>query len=321
MKYDIYFHNDFDGAASAAVLLNFLRSRGDDFSGYKTVNFPAPLNWADSKFRNPTIIVDFLYHPKANFWFDHHSTAFLKSDWKKNFRQTKFRHWDPSYKSCCHLVLDRLIKDFDFKPPKYFQELANWLDKIDGAVYSSVEEAMGIKLPAIQIGLSFEKRYQKEKNINYFKEVIEALSRQSFKEVAKLPSVQVRFKEYEKSFQSSLDFFKKNLILYQETAFIDESVQDVLRLRYAAYHFYPKIFYCVELLKHNKEFSVGVGSNPWRRPTGKVHIGDLLRKHYGGGGHQSVGRADFKTKNDALKAAEEVIKILNKYEYEDEKSK
>ena len=44
---------------------------------------------------------------------------------------------------------------------------------------------MNIKLPAIQIGLSFEGQYQKEKGIDYFKEIIEALSRQSFK---KLPN-------------------------------------------------------------------------------------------------------------------------------------
>lgn len=314
MKYDIYFHNDFDGVASAAILLNFLRSHGDDFLDYKVVDFPAPRNWTDLKFRNPTIIVDFLYHPKAHFWFDHHPTAFLKSDWKKNFRQTKFHHWDPSYKSCCHLVLDRLIKNFYFKPPKYFQELAHWLDKTDGAVYSSAKEAMNIKLPAIQIDSSFETRHQKEKNINYFKELIEALGRQSFKKVAQLPSVQIRFKEYKKRFQSSLNFFEKNLILRQKTAFIDESVKDVLGLRYAAYYFYPKIFYCVRLIKRGKEFSVGVGSNPWRWPTSKIHIGDFLRKYHGGG-HQSVGRADFKTKPDALKAAKEVIKILNKNEY------
>ena len=314
MKYDIYFHNDFDGVASAAILLNFLRSRGDGFLEYKAVHFPVSSNWADLKFKNPTIIVDFLYHPKAIFWFDHHPTAFLTPAWKKNFRQTKFHHWDASYKSCCHLVLDRLIKNFNFKPPKYFRELALWLDKTDGAVYSSIKEAMNVKLPAIQIGLSFEGQYQKEKGIDYFKEIIEALSRQSFKKVAQLPSVQARFKEYKKKLQSSLNFFKRNLVLYQKTAFIDESVKDVLGLRYAAYYFYPEIFYCVRLIKHSKKFSVSVGSNPWRRPTSKVHIGHFLNK-YQGGGHQYVGRANFETKQDALKAIKDIIKTLNKNEY------
>jgi len=314
MKYDIYFHNDLDGIASAAIILNFLRSRGDDFLKYKVVDFQIPKNWTDLKFKNPAIIVDFLYHPKADFWFDHHPANFLKPAWKKNFHQTKFLHWDPSYKSCCRLILDRLTKYFGFKPPKYFKELAYWLDKIDGAAYSSVKEAMNIKLPAIQIAASLETSYQKEKNINYFKELIKALSRQSFKEVAQLPSVQVRFREYKKMFQSSLKFFKENIFLYKKIAFIDESVKNVLGLRYAAFYFYPKIFYFVRLIKRNRIFSVGVGSNPWHRPTDKVHIGNFLKK-YNGGGHQYVGRADFKTKQDALKASKEIIKFLNKNKY------
>ncbi len=86
MKYDIYFHNDFDGRASAAVMLAFLRSRGDDIEHYIPIKYDVIPKWIDDKFleknklfkgkHSPAIIVDFPYHPQAAFWFDHHIRPF-----------------------------------------------------------------------------------------------------------------------------------------------------------------------------------------------------------------------------------------------------
>src|ERR1700685_3337099 len=113
MKYDIYFHNDFDGRASAAVVLAFLRSRGDDIEHFTPVNYYLLSQWMDEKFfekhklfsgkRNPAIIVDFLYHPKAAMWFEHHATTFKRPEWEKKFKPDTFHRLEPQYPSCCHL--------------------------------------------------------------------------------------------------------------------------------------------------------------------------------------------------------------------------
>ena len=39
MTYDLYFHNDFDGHASAAVMLSFLGGRGDRIGHFVPVDF------------------------------------------------------------------------------------------------------------------------------------------------------------------------------------------------------------------------------------------------------------------------------------------
>src|SRR5579859_7809019 len=127
MKYDIYFHNDFDGRAASAVMLAFLRSRGDDIEHYVPVRYDLIPQWRDEKFfekhrlfkgrHNPAIIVDFPFHPSAAFWFDHHLTPFRKPGWEKKFKSDKSHRYDDTYRSACALVYDSLKKDFAWKPP------------------------------------------------------------------------------------------------------------------------------------------------------------------------------------------------------------
>jgi oligoribonuclease NrnB/cAMP/cGMP phosphodiesterase (DHH superfamily) len=122
MKYDIYFHNDFDGRAAAAIVLAFLRSRGDDIGHFTPVKYDVIPQWLDERFfekhklfkgrRNPAIIVDFPYHPAAAFWFDHHIRPFRKNGWEGKFTPDKCRRYDDSYRSACHLALDSLSKGF-----------------------------------------------------------------------------------------------------------------------------------------------------------------------------------------------------------------
>src|SRR5271155_4749866 len=109
MLYDIYFHNDFDGRASAAVMLAFLRSRGDDIEHFIPVKYDiipvgTKKQWLDDKFleknklfrgkHNPAIIVDFPYHPQAAFWFDHHLRPFRKPGWEKKFKSDREHRYD-----------------------------------------------------------------------------------------------------------------------------------------------------------------------------------------------------------------------------------
>src|SRR5581483_8268760 len=145
MRYDIYFHNDFDGHAAAAVMLAFLRSRGDDIEHFVPVKYDIIPEWRHTDFfmrhkliagpvrgRNPAIIVDFPFHPGAQFWFDHHLLPFREPKWegiyKKELRRRKQRrpkgrapapspYWryDESYRSACHLVYDSLKKDFGWR--------------------------------------------------------------------------------------------------------------------------------------------------------------------------------------------------------------
>src|SRR5581483_7562722 len=100
MKYDIYFHNDFDGRAAAAIMLAFLRSRGDDAEHFVPLGYEMQDAYLKENFfathklfkgkRNPPIIVDFAFHPKAAWWFDHHPTTFKREEWREKFKPSKY---------------------------------------------------------------------------------------------------------------------------------------------------------------------------------------------------------------------------------------
>jgi len=154
MTYNLYFHNDFDGIASTAILMNFLKARGDKIAAFYPVQYPIDFKaWGKISFKKPTIIVDFVYHPKAKIWFDHHPTAFIKDSWRKNFRAKKLLRWDCDYKSCSSLILDSLKKDFKFRPKKFLLELAKWSDKIDAFAFKNPRESISFRKPAMKLSL------------------------------------------------------------------------------------------------------------------------------------------------------------------------
>ncbi len=316
MTYDVYFHNDFDGWASAAVMLAFLRDRGDDIERYVPLGFDILPQWRDEKFflkhklfrgrRNPAIVLDFQYHPGAFFWFDHHPTAFQKESWRKKFRPSKFRRYDPSYKSACHFTEASLRVGFDWKPPKHFKELTKWLDIIDGAGYGSAKQTLEVKEPALRIDAFIEKNANDNSTR---RPLIDLLSRKSLREIAKDPRVQECAAGARKKIRLGLRFYRKNIKVRGKATFIDLTLAGSGKLRFAPYYLYPKTIYAVRLQRSDNLFEVGLSANPWRMREAKIHAGELMAK-YGGGGHKGAAGAFFKSKEDAGRVAMEVVERL-----------
>ncbi len=317
MKYDIYFHNDLDGRAAAAVMLAFLRSRGDDIEHYVPVDYYLVPQWLRRNFfanhklfkgkHNPAIVVDFLYHPKAVFWFDHHPTTFKKESWRRGFKPTKFCRYNPEYKSACHFVETSLRTGFGWRPPKHFKELVKWLDIIDGANYKSARQVIEMKEPALRLGAFID---SKSSSRMAAESLIKPLSRKSLKEVATLGSVKDAVAAVRKKLKAGTSFIRKNAKVQGKVIFIDLTKIDYVdNLKFVPYYLYPRSVYCVRLREKNRIFHLGATANPWRRSRGRIHIGELLQK-YGGGGHRGAGVADFKTKKLAERAAKEVIEKL-----------
>jgi hypothetical protein len=317
MKYDIYFHNDFDGRASAAVMLAFLRSRGDVIERFTAIDYDLQKDWLDDRFfkkhklfkgkRNPAIVVDFSYHPGATWWFDHHESPFKKEIWKKKFKPSKFRQYGPKYWSACHFVEAVLRRDFGWKPPAHFKELVKWLDIIDGARYASVKQTLVIKDAALEIDLFIDETHRDRKNTVW---MVDLLSRKSFQEIARLPKVKRAAARAKKDIAKSLAWYKKNVKPIGTVSFVDIQRIRFKPLRFAPYYVYPKTRYAVRLGWKGSLHHVGVGFNPWIRSGNTINIGTLL-KRYGGGGHRDVGAVDFKKRTDAERAVNEIIGILN----------
>jgi len=303
MEYDIYYHDDFDGMASAAVMLDFLESRGDKVKKFIQIKYDIRPKWPKIKFQRPTVIVDFYYHPEAAFWFDHHPTSFIKSEWKKRFRPDKFHHFGTKYSSCCMLVLEQLAKNFGYSPPRHLKELGRWADVIDGAKYRSARQVTEMKEPALQIA-AFIDWDDGAKPLAW---LIRLLSEKSFKEIVADSRLKKTMGVIRKEVRKLLGVYRKNLKLYGRLAFIDITSAKG-ELRFVPYYLHPHIVYSLVLKKWDKGVRhITLGANPWQRRKNGINIGAFLRKHYKGGGHKDVGGAEFRSKKAAEKAIQEII--------------
>ena len=315
MKYDIYFHDDFDGRASAAVMLDFLNSRGDEIEHFTHIDFDIQDQYFKDNFfsshkffkgkRNPPIVVDFPYHPKTAFWFDHHTTAFKREDWKKQFHSSKNYRWDEHYPSCCHFIVNSLLKDFGYKPSKIILELAKWLDVIDAARYSSAKQTILNKEPALKVNLFIEDGM---KGITE-KDFIKLLASKSLIEISKNKLVEKVVKKNKIETKNGLKFYKKNIKIYGSLGMIFLKKGKYTSLRFAPFYFYPNLRYFLRIVEDkNKTFGIGLGVNPWNKNKNKIHIGEFLKENFlGAGGHHEAGGAGFKTKKDLELAIKKII--------------
>lgn len=312
MKYDIYFHNDFDGRASAAVMLAFLRSRGDDIGRYTAMTHGKEHAWYKADFFSkggPAIVVDFTYHPKAAWWFDHHATTFKKPEWKKHFTSDRQHRLEPSYRSCCGLVYASLKKDFGWNPPKHFSKFVAWADKIDGAGYASAKETIEMKDAAILMNSYIEALDHTAKEDAH---MIDLMARYPLERVIKDPGIAKALARLKRNVQKSVAFYKKNIKTFDRSTFVDVR-NDPLNglLRYAPYYLYPKSVYSVRMRRKGDLWYLGVSANPWRRSENKLDIGTIM-KTYRGGGHKDVGATEFKTMQQALRAFKEINVLLER---------
>jgi oligoribonuclease NrnB/cAMP/cGMP phosphodiesterase (DHH superfamily) len=321
MLYDIYFHNDFDGRASAAVMLAFLRSRGDDIGHYVPIRYDVIPQWLDENYlqkhklfkgkHNLAIIVDFPFHPGTKFWFDHHVRPFRKDGWEKKFKPDRFRRYDDSYASATHLVYDSLKRDFGWKPPAHLKELVKWLDVIDGANYKSAKQTIEMKEPAIQLNNFIE---ENSDNLAITMRIIKLLSQKSITAIARDPGVKKNVEKLHQSTKTALDFYKKNMKIVGGVMIVDLSGFPFAELgHYAPYYLHPEKIYAIRYHPFPGRpslFHINVSANPWRRAENRKHIGEML-KRYGGGGHKSVGGVEMEGKAATLRGVGKFAALLN----------
>jgi len=320
MVYDLYFHNDLDGHATAAVMLVFLESHGDTVGHFVPVDYDLQTQWLREGFlkehhlfsgrRNAPVVLDFSFHPGTAFWFDHHPTAFKKEAWKKEFVPGKTHAYDPSYFSCCHFVYEKLRRNFGWRAPVHFKELVKWLDIIDGARYESARQTILIREPALVIDAYLEAQGRNARTSAW---LIKLLAERLLDDIAKIPKIAAAGKHARKSAFRQLSFYRKHLMVHGDVTVINLLGHGEQFLRFAAYDLFPKIRYAVRIRKKGLLYSVGVGENPWLKKKGSIHLGKLVKKYSsGGGGHQSAAAVEFGTRAETMRAVEDMIKVLNR---------
>lgn len=283
----LYFHSPcFDGIASAVLARDFLETHmGWQAPALRPVNYDRRSTWLATPLDEPAAVVDFLYHPTAAFWADHHLTAFLDDTMRSRFARTRERMliYDASAPSCASLLWRELDRRFGYRNDRY-AELIRWADKIDAARYDSVEEAVLSDAPALRLALGFAAG----EGAAYSERLVDELRVHALAEVAGLPEAQARYAKVRSLVDLGLDRFKRAARLEQDGIVVfDVDSTDAVVPRYAPYYFYPEARYSVGVVRWPGGAKVTAMRNPWREftpvPLGRIAAG------LGGGGHERIG--------------------------------
>lgn len=281
----LYFHYPcFDGLVSCVLASELLtKEKGWNAVRFFPVTYDDRKNWISRRLVSPFAIVDFLYHPKASFWADHHITTFaneqLKSQFKRHHDESRML-FDAEAPSCASLLWRHFAKFLDHR----YSEMVFWADKIDSAKYASVREALFGDAPALQINASLMLR----NDLDYCRLLVQELHSKNLDRVAELPSVQERYEEVRRRREAGLERMEGRVRLEDGdiVTFDIEAAENEVVSRYAPYYFFEQARYSIGVVRLEDKIRITAMRNPWLDfesiPLGKVF------KRFGGGGHQRV---------------------------------
>jgi hypothetical protein len=305
----LYFHYPcFDGTVSAALAWEFLeRQKGWRVDHLCPVNYTVRNTWLGAELKHPCAIVDFLYHPSADFWADHHATSMLTKDAEADYQRRK-RHFplyfDEHAGSCAALLFRELGQAMAGKP--HFREMVEWAEKIDSARYASVEEAILGGAPALKVNRSI----QLEPGVDYARFLCKELRDHPLEYVAALEGVKTRQDQVEQRIRAGLEQVQKHIRMEPGAVatFEAELAKDEMINRYSAYFFAPDARYSLGIIHSEDGTAITAMRNPWREfPS--VALGRIFEK-FGGGGHQRVGSI-FIPKNESQRVPNVVKSLLS----------
>jgi hypothetical protein len=294
----------FDGVISGVLTTLFLeKSRRWKFKTIQPVNYSLQKEWLNTVLPKRSAVVDFLYHPKAEFWADHHPTTFLTEQLKTDFEQHKNSNliYDRRSGSCAALLW-RTVRT-SFRDDQRLEEMVLWAEKIDSAAYESVEEAFSTGHPALVLNKSLAI----DADAAYCQFLITGLQKKFLQEVVQTQEVQERFIKAKELGSSGLDRVREAIRLEDSVAIYEVNSEGVLINRYSPYYFYPKAHYSISMNHSKRSIVVSAMRNPWLNFE-SMHLGEFMRQ-FGGGGHQRVGSVVL-NENDHAQARKVVESLL-----------
>lgn len=285
--FDLYFHSScFDGIVSSVMTADFLENTQDwTLDQLMPFGYDARTTWLSRRLITTSAVVDFLYHPQAVFWADHHSTTFLTEDAKKDFKRRRgaWFVYNERIGSCACLLRTHFAECFDFRNPRH-DEMVEWADKIDSARYASVEEAILGEAPALRVRASLAAG----NGSDFSKQLFNELRVSTLHQVAELPLVRERSEEVLSKVAAGLEHFGRAVRLDAGgvAVFDVTSHKNVMISRYAPYYFFPEARYSVGVVRSLRSAKITAMRNPWREfPS--IELGKIF-ENFGGGGHQRV---------------------------------
>lgn len=302
----IHYHRDFDGMVSAAVLATILREQRGEEPVWSSINYDQRADWEHFGEGLRFAIVDFHFHPRAEYWFDHHPTTFLTPALREQYVPSERWQWDEGSPSCPPLILRHAATHWSFRAPERFLEMARWSDTIDAARYVNVEQAVFGDEPALRIARALTVA----PNSEWLDELVGAMTQSPLGDIASRADVEKAFQRASRNRDKALQQFPPTIEWKRDGVLLfDASSPHIRRERFAAFYHHPDIHFAVGVIPTRNGFHVSCGQNPWNPPTVDVHIGELMER-YGGGGHRAVGGANPPSLQAARQVAAEIAEQL-----------
>jgi hypothetical protein len=297
----IRYHRDFDGMVSGAVLAHILQEQGEK-PLLKSVNYDERAGWETFEEGRRFALVDFHFHPRAEYWFDHHPTTFLSEELRAQYEPSERWNWDEESPSCPPLILRHAQEHFGYEPPDRFMEAAHWSDIIDAARFESVDQAIFGEDPALRL----MRALTASPNPAWVDELATALITESLSDVALRADVEKVYGRAARNRDKALDQFPPTVLWNRGgVLFYDAASSKIRRERFAPFYHHPEVSYAVGVIPTRAGFHITCGENPWKQPTNGVHVGEMMEE-YGGGGHRAVGGANPPSLAEAKRLGEEV---------------
>jgi hypothetical protein len=315
VKVRVFYHDRcFDGAASAAVFSRFYRERIRQDVQFE---FTGLLHRAGALFDerqfdgDENVIVDFKYcaSPKITWWFDHHQSAFLTPQDAEHFeqQQSNRKFYDPDFKSCTKFLATIAEQRFGFRPEPV-NELVEWADIIDGALYESAQAAVEMEHPAMKLTMVIEAT----QDAGFTPRLIPLLAAKPLRQIIEDPLVAPLVPPLMERHSRSLELLRERSECKDGTIFFDITDHELEGYnKFIPYYLHPQAVYSVGLSKSSFRTKVAVGSNPWAPMEPTVNLAKICER-WGGGGHARVGAISFEPNqfDCARQAAQEIVAEL-----------
>lgn len=304
----IWYHRDFDGIASAAILAEILQAQlGRHDVRWEGVNHDRKAEWATwGASGEEFAVVDFFFHPRAAYWFDHHPTTFLREEYRELYKPSDRWRFDPASPSCPPIVLEHAEEKWGYRVPDRFRELALWSNVIDSAKFANAEQALFGDQPALRImrALTVAPR------ADWSDEIVQRFLDGDLDSTASDPDIEKRYQRAARNRDTALQQFQGTVVERSGKVLLyDASSDKVRRERFAPFYFYPDLHYAVGLLPTRGGLHVTAAENPWYPPRNGFNVGALCER-YGGGGHKAVGGANPETIEEGRRIAKEIADAL-----------
>ncbi|MEO6954451.1 MAG: phosphoesterase [Polyangia bacterium] len=319
MKLKIMFHDQcFDGASSASLFARFYREVVDptaeiEFVGKRHARGPV---FDDRDFTaDDHVVLDFRYvaDPRLGWWIDHHVSAFSSAADLEHFRTRPRDHffYDPNARSCAGLIVRSLVSSWGWDAGNY-EELLRWAEIIDGAQFTSAEEATSLAEPALRLAAFVEHNTSPALTTR----LCEQLATRPLAELAREPWIDPLVQSIAAQQRASEALIAPRIHVTDGVALVDLGDEGCGYNKFSPYKLAPDATYVVTVSAAHGTAKVSVGINPWRRPASHHHIATLCER-YGGGGHAVVGAVTLPTATPAVLAeartiADEMVTQLRK---------